>query len=204
MTTKPKKFRTKAITKAKLLFITVIGAAILTFIYAIFSVFTTLPMWPALIPFSIILIYAIAVFIWKNWKMIWIFIQNPERGRLLMLLNNTTHWDYAHKMKVIEWVYLRKNSVRNERRLKLGNKLQSGEELTKLEKQDLRKNVVACPQQILDGFNKTMLIDKLIYAHERIQVLDDELREILELTDENMMNFNYYAEIAKIKEPCLN
>ena len=63
--------------------------------------------------------------------------------------------------------------------------------------------MVTCPQQLLDGFNKTMLVNALIWAHTRIQVLDDEIRDILELTDENIEAFDIYKEIAKIKEPCL-
>lgn len=201
---KPKKYRTKSITKAKLLFMYIIGAGIVSFIYAISCLFTGLSFWYAALPYSLLIIYGIAVFIWKNWKMIWVFIQNVERGRLLMFLNANTHFEYAHKMKVIEWVYPRNNSIRNERRIKIGAKLHTGQALSDNEKKELRKSVVTCPQQLLDGFNKTMLVNALIWAHTRIQVLDDEIREIMELTDENIEAFDIYKEIAKIKEPCLN
>lgn len=201
MTSKPRKFRSKSITKAKLLFIYVIVAGITSFIYAISCLFTGFSLWYAAIPYSLLIIYGIAVFVWKNWKMIWVFVQNVERGRLLMFLNSNTHFDYAHKMKVIEWVYLRGNSVRNETRTKLGKKLMDGNELSAEEKKLMKKKIVSCPQQLLDGFNKAMLINALIWAHTRIQVLDDEIREILELTDENMENFDIYVEIARIKAP---
>lgn len=224
---KPKKFRTKSITKAKLLFMYIICAGIASFLYAISCPFTGYSLWYAAIPYSLLILYGIGVFIWKNWKMIWVFIQNVERGRLLMFLNANTHFDYAHKMKVIEWVYPRKNSIRKEQHIKLLNKYIRREddlkdfesikypkelnfydlpisELSNSQKKLLKKKVVYCPQQLLDGFNKTMLINALIYSHERIQVLDDELRDILELTDENMKAFDIYVEIAKIKEPCLN
>jgi len=201
---KPKKYRTKSITKAKLLFMYIIGAGIVSFIYAISCLFTGFSFWYAAIPYSFLILYGIGVFIWKNWKMIWVFIQNVERGRLLMFLNNSTHFEYAHKMKVIEWVYPRSNAIRKEARMKLNNKVMEGNELTPEEKKLMRKRVVACPQQLFDGFNKTMLVNALIYSHERIQVLDDEIRDIMELTDENMKAFDIYVEIAKIKEPCLN
>lgn len=201
---KPKKFRTKSITKAKLLFMYIIGAGIASFLYAISCLFTGYSLWYAAIPYSLLIIYGIAVFIWKNWKMIWVFIQNVERGRLLMFLNNSTHFEYSHKMRVIEWVYPRSGSVRNETRSKLGKKLMDGKELSLEEKKLMKKKVVTCPQQLLDGFNKTMLVNALIWAHTRIQVLDDEIRDIMELTDENIEAFDIYREIAKIKEPCLN
>ena len=201
---KPKIYRTKSITRAKFLFLYIIGAGILSFIYAIFSLFTTYPMWLAVIPYSLLIAYGIAAFVWKNWKMIWVFIQNVERGRLLMFLNSNTHFDYAHKMKVIEWIYPRDNSIRKESKLKLTNKLMEGKALSSEEKKLMRKRVVTCPQQLLDGFNKTMLVNTLIWAHTRIQVLDDEIRDIMELTDENIESFDIYVEIAKIKDPCLN
>lgn len=198
---KPKRFRNRSITKAKLLFTYFIVAGIVSFIYAISCLFTDFSGWYAAIPYSLLIIYGIAVFVWKNWKMIWVFVQNVERGRLLMFLNSNTHFDYAHKMKVIEWVYLRGNSVRNETRTKLGKKLMDGTELSAEEKKLMKKKIVSCPQQLLDGFNKAMLINALIWAHTRIQVLDDEIREILELTDENMENFDIYIEMNRIKQP---
>lgn len=194
---KPKKFRNKSITKAKLLFIYIIGAGIVSFIYAISCVFTGLPYSFAAIPYSVLILYGIGVFIWKNWRMIWVFIQNVERGRLLMLLNNETTFEYSHKMKVIEWIYLRKNSIRKETWQKFGDKTN----LTLEEKKKLMsirgKKKISCPQQLMDGVQKLILVRALIYAHENIQVLDDELREIMQLTDENIDSFDFFAEVAK-------
>ena len=190
---KPKKFRNKSITKAKLLFIYIIGAGIISFLYAISCVFTGLSFWYAVIPYSILILYGIGVFIWKNWRMIWAFVQNIERGRLLMLLNNETTFEYSHKMKVIEWIYPRKNSIRFERWQELGQK----PDKTKEEIKELRKSQVRCPQQLMDGVQKLILVRALIYAHENIQVLDDELRGIMQLTDENIDAFDFYAEVAK-------
>jgi hypothetical protein len=191
--TKLKKFRNKSITKAKLLFIYIIGAGIVSFIYAISCVFTGLSYWLTAIPYSILILYGIGVFIWKNWRMIWVFVQNVERGRLLMLLNNSTTFEYSHKMKVIEWIYPRKNQIRSERWQELG----SINSRTKEDIKELRKKRVKCPQQLLDGVQKLILVRALIYAHENIQVLDDELRAIMELTDENIDSFDFLAEVGK-------
>ena len=125
--------------------------------------------------------------------MIWVFVQNIERGRLLMLLNNSTTFEYTHKMKVIEWVYPRKNSIRMERWQELGQKINKTNEDLK----EFKKKQVFCPQQLLDGVQKLILVRALIYAHENIQVLDDELRQIMELTDENIDAFDFLAEVAK-------
>lgn len=191
---KPKKFRNRSITKAKLLFIYIIGAGALSFIYAISCVFTGFPLIYAALPYSLLIAYGIGVFLWKNWRMIWVFIQNIERGRLLMLLNNSTAFEYSHKMKVIEWIYPRKNSIRFERWQELGQK----QDKTPEENKELRKKQVRwCPQQLLDGVQKMILVRALIYAHENIQVLDDELRGIMQLTDENIDAFDFYAEVAK-------
>jgi hypothetical protein len=190
---KLKRFRNKSITKAKLLFIYIIGAGIISFIYAISCLFTGFPYSYAAIPYSILILYGIGVFIWKNWRMIWVFVQNIERGRLLMLLNNSTTFEYSHKMKVIEWIYPKKNQIRAERWQELGAKSERSKEIIK----ELRKERVKCPQQLLDGVQKLILVRSLIYAHENIQVLDDELRGIMELTDENIDSFDFLAEVGK-------
>ena len=191
---KPKKFRNKSITKAKLLFIYIIGAGIVSFLYAIFCVFSGFPYLYAALPYSILIIYGIGVFVWKNWRMIWVFIQNVERGRLLMLLNNSTTFEYSHKMKVIEWIYPRNNQIRKERWMELCK----NDDLTnKAVRKELKKKKVVCPQQLTDGVQKLILVRSLIYAHENIQVLDDELRSIMQLTDENIDSFDFLAEVAK-------
>jgi len=190
---KQKTFRTRSITKAKLLFIYIIGAGMVSFIYAISCVFTGLSFWYAALPYSLLLVYAIGVFIWKNWRMIWVFIRNVERGRLLMLLNNSTEFEYSHKMKVIEWIYPVSGQVRLERWQELGQKTDK----TKSELKEFRRDQVKCPQQLFDGVQKLILVRSLIYAHENIQVLDEELRRIMELTDENIDAFDFLAEVGK-------
>jgi len=217
---KQKKFRSRSVTKAKLLFIYIVGAGIVSFLYAISCVFTGLSYWFAALPYSLLILYGIGVFIWKNWRMIWVFVQNIERGRLLMLLNNSTAFEYSHKMKVIEWIYPRKNQIRKEAWQELAqrpdiikqekrwfNNLSRIKDvqfedipihqLTKQEKRNLRKDIISCPQQLLDGVQKLILVRALIYAHENIQVLDDELRRIMELTDENIDAFDFQKEVAK-------
>lgn len=190
---KQKKFRSRSVTKAKLLFIYIIGAGIASFIYAISCVFTGLSYWYAALPYSLLILYGIVLFVWKNWRMIWVFIQNIERGRLLMLLNNSTAFEYSHKMKVIEWIYPRKNQIRVERWQELGQKPNKTPEEIK----EFKRSQVKCPQQLLDGVQKMILVRSLIYAHENIQVLDDELRGIMELTDENIDAFDFLKEVAK-------
>ena len=190
---KQKKFRSRSVTKAKLLFIYIIGAGIVSFIYAISCVFTGLSFWYAALPYSLLFVYGMGVFVWKNWRMIWVFIQNIERGRMLMLLNNSTAFEYSHKMRVIEWIYPRSNQVRFERWQELGQK----PDKTKAELKEFRREQVKCPQQLLDGVQKLILVRSLIYAHENIQVLDDELRRIMELTDENIDAFDFLKEVAK-------
>lgn len=192
-----KKFRNRSLTKAKILFIYIIGAAIVSALYAVSCLFTGFSYWYAVIPYSLLFVYLIGLFLYKNWRMILVFLQSTERGRLLMFLNDSTHWQYTHKMRVVEWVYLRRNYIRNEQRLKLNNMVMEGEKLSDYEKKEMKKKVVICPQQLLDGFNKAILVNALIYAHRNIQVLDDEIRDILELTDEHMDAFNMNEEIAK-------
>ena len=63
-----------------------------------------------------------------------------------------------------------------------------------------KRRPVACPQQLLDSFNKAMLVNALIYAHTNIHLLDDHLRDLLELTDENMANFDLKKEIDRCKK----
>lgn len=191
---KQKKFRSRSVTKAKLLFIYIIGGGIMSALYAVSCLFTGLSYWFAALPYSLLILYGIGVFIWKNWKMIWVFIQNVERGRLLMLLNNSTAFEYTHKMRVIKWIYPRKNQIRFERWQEIGQKSDKSKEEIK----EFGKNQVKCPQQLLDGVQKLILVRALIYAHENIQVLDDELRRIMELTDENIDSFDFLAEVGRI------
>ena len=76
----------------------------------------------------------------------------------------------------------------------------NGVALSRYEKVFGGYKTVSCPQQILDGFNKAMLVNALIYAHTNIHLLDQELREIMELTDENMAAFDLNVEIDKCRK----
>jgi len=117
----------------------------------------------------------------------------------LLRLNDYTHYSEEHKLRLLKWVYTGRRRVRNERILFLGDKVANGEKLTRSEKREIKRKVVTCPQQLLDGINKAILISVLIYAHEYIRVLDDDLRDLLELTDENMMKFNLSKEIDRCR-----
>jgi len=140
------------------------------------------------------------VFVVKNHKQFWLFIKDTQQGRLMLRLIDSTHFGQLHRDKIVKWVYLPKDSIRNETWLKLSDKVANGIELTKDEKRQYRKKVRILPQQTKDGVNKAILIDSLIWAHKNIHVLDDECREILELTDENMAKFDISQEINRCKK----
>ena len=193
-----KHFRNKNVTRARRLYLFFIFGGIAGFLYAISTIFTKLPVIYSIAPIVVIIGYILFVFLKKNWKMLWVFIRNIERGRLLIVLNETTHWSYEHKMKVLHWVYPGKRYIRNERRLELNNKLSDGEKFTKEERREIRKKIATCPQQLLDGFNKAILVNALIWSHKNIQVLDDEIREILDLTDNHMDSFSLKRETERI------
>jgi hypothetical protein len=192
------KYRNRSITRAKVLYQYFIFSAIGMFLYAISCIFTGYSFWYVISPLVLLVSYFIMVFLKKNWKIIWLYIRDVEQGKLLLYLNRF-HYSEDHKMKVIKWVYLRRKTIRNERWLELSNKVGEGKELTKREKKEMKFKVAYCPQQVLDGFNKAILIDALIYAHTFIHILDDELRDIMDLTDENMMKFNLQNEIDRCK-----
>ncbi|WP_372647793.1 hypothetical protein [Draconibacterium sp.] len=188
------------VTRSKIMYAVVIYGGIAGFFYGIASIFTG---WPRVFAFTpvFIIIAALALqFLKKNWKLIWLYVRDMEQGRLLLYLNDHTVWSHEHKMKVLAWVYLRRKTVRKERSLYLSNKLREGEKLCHRESIELGYHSVFCPQQILDGVNKAILIDALIWAHRNVQVLDDNLREILDLTDENIKNFSLQREINKCRK----
>lgn len=72
-----------------------------------------------------------------------------------------------------------------------------GKDLTQEEKRMYKKKVLMLPQQIKDGFNEAMLVYVLIFAHRNILVLDNEVREIFNLTDENILSFDIMKEYEK-------
>jgi hypothetical protein len=180
------------------------------FLYAISCIFTGLPYWHSILPVLLLLSYFPLVIIKKNFRAMAVYIFHPKRGRLLLYLNRPiiingirhyrpSHFSEEHKSRLLRWVYLSKNTVRKERWLFLGNKEKEGGKLTESEKKERGCKSVTCPQQLLDGFNKSILVDALIYAHKNIKPLDDNLREIMELTDENMDKFNIAVEIDRCR-----
>ncbi|MCE5332704.1 MAG: hypothetical protein LLF95_11280 [Bacteroidales bacterium] len=200
-----KKFKNKSLTKAKLLYVYILAAGVVSFIYTLSCPFTKLSYWYAVIPYSVLILYFIGIFLYKNWKMIWVFIESTNRGQLLLFLlefdnknkNSPPIWDFKQKLELIEWVYPRSNVVRKERWVELSNKIYEKIPLTSYEKKEYNRKVVRCPQQLLLSFNAAILANALIHSHRNIQVLDDELRSILNLTDEYMDSFNLQDEINK-------
>lgn len=194
-----RKFRNKAVVRARFIFMWLIGSGVFGFLWALSCVFTHLPVWWAFIPGGMLVLYFLAGIIRKNWRPIVVYVCSIEKGRLLLFLNQVTHFSYDHKMKLIRWIYPRKNEIRNERKLELGNKIMSGIPLDKAEKRDYKKKTVTCPQQLLDGFNKALLVHTLIYCHQNIQVLDNEIRKIMDLTDDHIHSFDLQSEINRCR-----
>lgn len=198
---KKERIGNRKVTKARFLYLYIIFGSILGLGYFIASLFVPiLPSILALSPIGLILAYVIGRFLVNNWKLIWLYVTDVERGRLLLYINKNTHWSEDHKLKVIKWVYLGRNKVRNETRMELINKMSLGKELTSEENIKIKFAPVFCPQQIHGdqaGFNEALLVNVLIYAHRNIHVLDSDLRSIMNLTDENIMKFNLNRESEK-------
>ena len=201
-----KKIKNRSITKARFLYLYFVISGVLMFIYAIASVVTgyftdiNLPLWYTPLPIALLLVWFIGIFVVKNHKMFWLYIKDTEQGRLMLHLTDSTHFSQMHKDKIVKWVYLPKKSVRNQTWLRLSEKIRDGQELTKEEKKLYKYKVRILPQQATDGINKAILINSLIWAHKNIHVLDDELRDILELTDDNMAKFDIKREIDRCKK----
>ena len=195
-----KRFQNRNITKAKKLYWYLVLSGIFMFGYAISCLFTHFSFIYTFTPIVLILVYLFAILIRRNWKVIWLYVRDTEQGRLLLFLNQNTHFSEDHKMKLIQWVYLRRKTVRKEVSLKLRDKVMNGEKLNPEERILMGYKTVLCPQQILDGINKAILVNALIYAHVNIHILDQELRDILDLTDEHMASFRIQNEIDKCKK----
>jgi hypothetical protein len=192
-------FRNRSVTRAKVLYWYFIFGGLGGFLYAISCIFTGFPYWYALSPVLALIGFFVLFMLGRNWKLIWMYIRDTEQGRLLLSLNKNTHYSEAHKFKLIKWVYLRRKTIRNERWLELSEKERTGNELSKDEKREIRYTVVSCPQQLLDGVNKAILVHVLIEAHLYIHLLDDNLRKIMELTDANMVRFDLQAEVNRCR-----
>lgn len=78
-----------------------------------------------------------------------------------------------------------------------------GVKLTRTQKKEVRRlnrlKKVFCPQQLRDTFNEAMSVDALKYAHFNIQALDTDLRDIMNLTDENLMAFDINVEMERAR-----
>jgi len=187
----------RKVTKARFLYLYIICGAIAGLAYFIISLVFDLPKHFALTPIYLLIGFIVCRFMVKNWKLIWLYVRDVEQGRLLLFLNDHTHWSEEHKMKVIKWVYLRRKSIRKETFAIIAQKVMEGKELTPEEKKGYKCKAVYCPQQIKDGFNEALLVNALIYAHNNIQVLDEDLRDIMNLTDDHIIKFNLVREYKK-------
>nr|WP_319265256.1 hypothetical protein [uncultured Draconibacterium sp.] len=188
------------VTRAKVIYAILIYGGILGFIYGVTCIFTGWPWIYAFTPLWFIIGAFVLKFLNKNWKLIWLYARDMEQGRLLLFLNDNTVWSHEHKMKVVKWVYLRRKTIRNEHRLSLNERIRNGIKLTEREKIEMRYKSVFCPQQMQDGVNKAFLVNALIYAHRYIQPLDDNLRKIMQLTDDNMQKFDLNKEIDRCRK----
>jgi len=194
-----RQIKNRPVDKARILYLYVIFGGIAMFVYAISCIFTGWSLWFTPLPIVFLLFWFLGMLTVKNIKSFWMYISDVNQGMLHLALTDMTHFGVKNKARLVEWVYPRRNQIRNETWLRLGEKVRTGQQLTKEEKRKARKKVVVCPQQVLDGVNKAILVHALIYAHKNICVLDDEVREILELTDENMEKFNMRDEIHKCR-----
>lgn len=194
------RYENRNITKAKKLYWYLVISGIFMFLYAVSCIFTHFPFLYTFTPIGLVFVYFLSILVQRNWKVIWLYVRDTEQGRLLLFLNQNTHFSEEHKMKLINWVYLRRKRVRNETSLKLRDKVMNGEKLDENERVLIRFKTVTCPQQLLDGFNKAHLVNALIWAHVNVHLLDQELRDILELTDEHMAAFDIQKEVDKCRK----
>jgi hypothetical protein len=193
------KFRNRSVTRAKVLYWYFIYSGIGAFLYAVSCIFTGFPYVYALSPVFALIGFFFLFILGRNWKLIWMYLRDMEQGKLLLALNKYTHYSEDHKFKLLKWVYLRKGTIRNERWLELSEKSRTGQELSDKEKIELGFKTVTCPQQLLDGVNKAILVHVLIHAHQYIHVLDDNIRDIMELTDANMLKFDLQKEVDRCR-----
>jgi hypothetical protein len=191
--------RNRKVTKARFLYLYVIFGSITGLVYFVASIFQGWPKHFALSPVYLLASFLVLHFLYKNWKLIWFYIINVERGKLLLFLNKSTHWEETHKIKVANWVYPSGNKLRKEIHDLLVKKAMDGDELSKIEKRLLKREVIICPQQLRIGFNEAMLVNALIYAHRNIKPLDADIRDIMNLTDDHILKFNLMREYHKAR-----
>lgn len=193
-----KKMESKSVKRASFAWNYLVYGSIFSFLYLVSSVFTGWNKLFSLLPFVGIVLWFLFVLIIKNWQIILMYLTNVQKGKLMLFLNSNTHFSNEHKLKLIEWVYLSKKTIRNERKLELIEKSRT-HELTSEELRMLSFKTVYCPQQVRDGVNEAILVDSLIWAHENVLALDENIRQIMNLTDQHMLNFDLMSEINKCK-----
>lgn len=193
------KVKNRKVTKARKLYLYIVFSSVAGLMYFFSALYFGLPKHWSFTPVYLLVVSVLFNFIKKNWRLWSIFLVDMEQGRLLMYLNDYTTWSEEHKLRVIKWVYLRPNRVRLETFQEIQNNILNNQEEPEDRKRLLRCKPVACPQQIKDGHNEAFLVNALIYAHINIQVLDDDLRELMKLTDDNIMAFDLDREIDKMR-----
>ena len=77
-------------------------------------------------PFYGMALYVLSMFLKKNWELIKTYAMDMDRGKLLLFLNEQTHFDESMKMKLIKWVYPSTREVRMEIKLYLSEKVRNG------------------------------------------------------------------------------
>lgn len=197
------KFRSKItnrkVTKVRFLYLYVIFGSIAGLLYFGVALFLNLPKHWAFSPLYLLGAYVLFQFLYKNGSVIWNYIVDKEQGRLLLYMQQNTHFEPEHQRMAVKWVYLKRKTVRNETYFRIMDRLQANIEITKEEKALLKYKTISCPQQLRDGINEAIFIDVLIYAHENIQVLDKELRRIMNLNENNILSFDLNREIDKCR-----
>lgn len=189
--------KNRKVSKARFLYLYIIFGSILGLVYFVVSVFKGWPKHFALSFVYLFVSYLIFLFLYRNWRAIWFYVVNVERGKFVLFLNRATHWEESHKLKVAKWVYPGYRKIRREVYDKISKKVMDGEDLTKDEKKRLKHKVVFCPQQVKLGFSEALLVHALIHAHRNILPLDDEIRDIMNLTDDNILKFDLRREYKK-------
>lgn len=190
----------RKVTKSKFLFRYLIFSGIAFVAYSVTALVLDLIWYPALTPFALLLLFVVYRFLVANWTLMRIYIGDMEQGKLLMYLNDATHFTMEHKLRVVKWVYLKRKTIRREEHAEISNEIMEGYEVTPDVRKRLKYKQVFCPQQLRDGFNEALLVHVLIHAHNNILVLDPKLRDIMNLTDENMLAFDITKEYDKCKD----
>lgn len=153
------------------------------------------------IPVYLVIVWLFFIMLKKNISLIKIFLGSfsIRRGVLYYYIDRMTAYSFDHKRKFVYWVYPSRNQVRNEETLDIRNKLMNGESISLLERKTVKKKTVFCPQQMMDGVNKLIIVDLLIYAHRNISALDSKILDIFKLTPERMSGFDYAEEVNRLK-----